>query len=209
MRAAIAATGFFAALGAGGAIAETLAPETCTTLVSEQSLLEAGGAAENLARGPAWAKEHLTQEQIAYVKRLISVREDIAFRCRSFTVVRDPPPPSVAPETAPSPGRKPEALAKTIAAKPASDGMPLPMRRPREAAGEASKQAAGPPPPQSRPDKGGASKSASGPKDAGQASDKPPVKRKTVKAPSGAAKVNDAYVPPPGTTSTFPRPTLN
>ena len=111
------------------AAAEPLEQERCAALAAELALLEGGGAGESILRGPEWAKNNLTPEQINYVRRLITVREDLLFRCRNFEVVRDPPPPSVAPADAPVPSRKP---ALPAAAK--SDGMPLPAR-PERAAG--------------------------------------------------------------------------
>ncbi len=103
---------------------DPLPKDRCEALVAERALLEAGGADENILKGPEWGKAHLTQQQIEYVRRLIAVRENLLFRCREFDIIRDPPPPSIAPAAAPAPGRKP---APPVTTKPA-DGIPPPVR---------------------------------------------------------------------------------
>lgn len=225
------------------AVAEPLPQERCEALIAELQLLEGGGAGDNITRGPEWARQNLAPEQLAYVKRLIEVREAVTFRCRTFAVVREPPPPSVAPADAPSPQRKPEQAAP--ATKPAGEGMPLPERRPDVGAASAGKKQAGdansspepgkrarrtdPPAPTAKPaarDAGAAvavDRVKPGPDkegaDAGQSSEKPssatqqaaPAESAKPKAPTKQrrAKVNDAYVPAPGTESTFPRPSVH
>ena len=112
--------------------AEPLPQERCEALAAELSLLEGGGAGENILKGPEWAKANLKPEQITYVRRLITVRELLLFRCRSYDVVRDPPPPSIAPAAAPVPSRKPPmAVAKP---SPGADGVPPPVRPERQQA---------------------------------------------------------------------------
>ena len=103
---------------------DPLPKDRCEALVAERALLEAGGADENILKGPEWGKAHLTQQQIEYVRRLIAVRENLLFRCREFDIIRDPTPPSIAPAAAPAPGRKP---APPVTTKPA-DGIPPPVR---------------------------------------------------------------------------------
>lgn len=100
----------FVAIGiaSSGLQAEPLPQDKCATLVTERDLLEGGGTAANLEKGADWGRANLTAEQLNYVRRLLAVREALLFRCRSFDVVRAPPPPSVAPESAPLPGRKPD-----------------------------------------------------------------------------------------------------
>lgn len=95
---------------------EPLSPAECEALAAERSLLEGGGAGENIQRGPQWAKDNLTPEQITYIRRLIEVREGLLFRCPRPEIVEAaaPPPPQFAPEDAPVPGRKPETAAANV-----------------------------------------------------------------------------------------------
>lgn len=114
--------------------AEPLPQERCEALAAELSLLEGGGAGENILKGPEWAKANLKPEQITYVRRLITVRELLLFRCRSYEVVRDPPPPSIAPAAAPVPGRKPQPPKAVAKPSPGADGVPPPVRPERQQA---------------------------------------------------------------------------
>lgn len=104
---AVLFSGAIAPCSVGSALAEPLPKERCAELTAERTLLEGGGAAENLERGPEWAKANLTPEQISYVRRLIAVREDLLFRCQSVELVLDDVAPSWAPANAPVPVRKP------------------------------------------------------------------------------------------------------
>lgn len=106
------------------ASAEPLPKERCQELAAERTLLEGGGAGDNVQRGPEWAKANLTPEQISYVRRLIEVREDLLFRCRTFELADDDSPPSSAPAMAPLPVRKPAAPH----AVKADAGVPPPVR---------------------------------------------------------------------------------
>lgn len=166
--------------------AEPLPQETCEALDRERDLLEGGGAGANIARGAEWGKSNLTPEQVQYVLRLIEVREQIGFRCRTFAVVREPgppAPPATAPDTVPAPDRRPSpaAAAATSAAAPAvakaAIGVPLPERSPPAPAAAATPK----------------------PK-------KPAAKKPGVEAAASPQRRNDAYVPPPGTESTFQVP---
>ena len=121
---AAAAAGILVLGWSSAVSSDPLPKERCEALVAERALLEAGGADENILKGPEWGKAHLSEQQIEYVRRLIAVREDLLFRCREFDVTRDPPPPSAAPAAAPAPGRKP---APPVTTKPA-DGIPPPVR---------------------------------------------------------------------------------
>lgn len=120
------------------AVAEPLPKERCVELAAELKLLEGGGAVENIERGPDWAKANLTPEQINYIRRLIVVREDLQFRCRSFELAVDETPPSAAPADAPLPERKPAAMRTE---KP-EQNMPPPAR-PERAQKKSSDQNAG------------------------------------------------------------------
>lgn len=105
------------------AVAEPLPKDQCESLAAERALLEGGGAGENIVRGPEWGKTNLTSEQIAYIRRLIAVREDLLFRCRTYEPVLEAPPPSSAPADAPVPGRKP-----VTKPAPGKDNVPPPER---------------------------------------------------------------------------------
>lgn len=164
--------------------AEPLPSEACEALDRERDLLEGGGAGANIARGAEWGKGNLTPEQVSYVRRLIEVREQIEFRCRTFAVVREPAPPApppTAPDAVPSPDRRPPQTsdAVTAAGKPAvakaAIGVPIPTR-------------ATPEPATAKPKK-------------------PAVRKPRVEAATPPPRPNDAYVPPPGTESTFQVPT--
>jgi len=106
---AVLCVGVFAPAWVSTVRGEPLPKERCAELAAELSLLEGGGAAENIQRGPEWAKANLTPEQMGYVRRLIAVREDLLFRCRNFAPDEEAPLPSSAPATAPLPVRKPAA----------------------------------------------------------------------------------------------------
>lgn len=129
------------------AAAEPLSPDVCETLRRELAELEAGPAAEHAARGPAWAKDNLSPEQIKVVAHLISVREGVLFRCRRMLVEIDTPPAEIDPEKIPLPVRNsvfeaaaaanppPPAAVVPAAVQPASTttsaSPPLPVERPR------------------------------------------------------------------------------
>lgn len=164
------------------AMAEPLPAEACEALIQERALLEGGGAGENIARGVEWGKTKLTPEQLAYIKRLIIVREDVAFRCRNYDVVREPSPPAAAAAADAKAAEKAAAAAKDAA------GVPPPVRR-RSA--ETSKPAA-------------AKTTATPASDAKPAAKRPakPAKAEAIPRPAK----NDAYVPPEGSESTLKVP---
>lgn len=129
------ALGLAMCLGTVPAFAEPLPKDKCDALAAELSLLEGGGAAENLLRGPEWAKSNLTAEQIGYVRRLIAVREDLAFRCQSTEFAIDPTLTHSAPADAPLPSRKPAPPPQAVKT---GAGVPAPMRPERVEATSAS-----------------------------------------------------------------------
>lgn len=120
-------------------LAEPLPKDECTRLQEEETLLEGGGAAANLERGPDWGKVNLTSEQLKYVARLIEVREMLAFRCRTIIVKAEPsraPPLPMAPDAAPTPDRNP--MPKTASAAKSDQGAPPPPSRADEVAASVS-----------------------------------------------------------------------
>ena len=112
--------------------AEPLPDERCQALRDELPLLEGGGAGENFRKGPEWGKANLSPKQLSYVRRLMTVRENLFFRCRTFDVVRNPPPRSYAPGAAPLPERRPPPPPGAIIAKASADVVPSPVRPDRD-----------------------------------------------------------------------------
>lgn len=86
----MAALAAAALLGAGvSAHGEPLQPEACETLKAEQARLEGLGVGQDLLRGPEQAKKGgLTPTRLKEIERLVTVIEQIAFRCPR------PPPPA-------------------------------------------------------------------------------------------------------------------
>jgi hypothetical protein len=86
----LAALAAAALLGAGvSAHGEPLQPEACETLKAEQARLEGLGVGQDLLRGPEQAKKGgLTPTRLKEIERLVTVIEQIAFRCP-----RPPPAP--------------------------------------------------------------------------------------------------------------------
>lgn len=113
--------------GASNAVAEPLTPEACEALKVERTKLEAAGVGHDLRRGPDWGRTRLTAARLGEVMRLISVTEQIAFRCRK-------PPEEVkaggeATESAvtgsgvPHPVRKPTPAGKNVTSEGTSANM--------------------------------------------------------------------------------------
>lgn len=112
------------------AAADPLDPATCTGLTQEREQLIAKGAKDDMDRGPVWAKENnLGQDRLANVQRLMTVEEQLSFRCDKLVTARpamlQPPEPAVKPEApavsgekATTPSTTPEKPAKPVAAQP-------------------------------------------------------------------------------------------
>lgn len=82
----LAAVAVFTVACAGSRVAgEPLQQEACDALKAEQAKLEAAGVGNDLRRGADWGRTNLAAARIGEVLRLITVTEQIAFRC--------PPPP--------------------------------------------------------------------------------------------------------------------
>ncbi|MEW5963282.1 MAG: hypothetical protein AB1749_06925, partial [Pseudomonadota bacterium] len=79
---------------------EPLQPEACDSLKAEQSRLEGLGVGQDLRRGPEQAQRSLTPARLKEVERLITVIEQIQFRCPR------PPPAAPAEAKAGTPGAK-------------------------------------------------------------------------------------------------------
>ena len=82
--------------------------ETCDKLVQQEAELERLGVRNALAKGPQWAKQNLSSDQIELVRRLIEIEEQVAFRCLrtkplpASSLVAQPPPPPPAPARPPA-----------------------------------------------------------------------------------------------------------
>lgn len=86
-------------VAASQSAAAPLDPQTCATLKSERSTLVAAGAKSDMERGPAQAKATLTPERLQKVERLITIEEQLSFRCDDLVTARpqikEPPKPQV------------------------------------------------------------------------------------------------------------------
>ncbi len=85
---AICVLGFCLAVLSGGSFAQARAQvptlldgETCRTLLGERDRLVETGAETHLKRGPEWAQQNLTPQQIGRVGALIKLDEQLKFRC--------------------------------------------------------------------------------------------------------------------------------
>jgi hypothetical protein len=90
------------------AVAAPLDPEACATLKSEYDGLVAGGAKSDKDRGPEWAKANLAPDRLGKVERLITVGEQLSFRCgqqvTANPVIKELPKPEGASEGPPGKG---------------------------------------------------------------------------------------------------------
>jgi hypothetical protein len=141
--------GGLALASAGQSLAAPLDPEVCGKLKEEQSQLVAAGAKANMERGPDWARANLARGQIKQIERLLSIEEQLAFRCPppkpplERAENQQPPvaagaqpasdqPPGASPPKASGPQPKPKT---PIAARDAGQSKPQPakktMRRPK------------------------------------------------------------------------------
>ncbi|MGD9784933.1 MAG: hypothetical protein AB7E80_12185 [Hyphomicrobiaceae bacterium] len=173
------------------AFASPLTDTECDKLESEKSLLEGGGAQANLERGPDWAKINLTTDQVRYIERLIGVKEQLLFRCRSIVVIPEKHKLPVSPDAAPAPERKPETAETAAPGQPPPPAaeVPAPVRKPSASvttapAGEAAPEA------KSKPvRKAAAARSASGAVEPDSAE---PGTEKRARAKKTRKPVNDA-----------------
>lgn len=111
--------------------AEQLPEERCQALRDELPILEGGGAGENFRKGSEWGKANLSPEQLRYVQRLLTVRENLLFRCRTFDVVRNSRPRSYAPGAAPLPEKRQPPPPGAVVAR--AGDVPVPVRPSRGA----------------------------------------------------------------------------
>lgn len=108
--------------GASHATAAPLEPEACATLKTELQGLVAGGAKSDMDRGPEWAKTNLAPDRLAKIERLITVEEQLSFRCGELLTARP-----IITEPPKTEGDKPGATAAGLSA---SDAGPSAGERP-------------------------------------------------------------------------------
>jgi hypothetical protein len=104
----------FLVLAAVPSWAAPMQPEECLRSQTEQAALVASGTADDMARGPEWAKDNLSSDRLERVKRWIELEEQILFRC---------PPP------APPPGEA-KTAAQAEEQRPRKK-IPLPHKKPK------------------------------------------------------------------------------
>jgi hypothetical protein len=79
----ICLTVFALAVMARAAHAKPLDKEACDTLQAEKLSLVVLGIDKEMAKGPDWAKANLAPARLDMVKRLLTVNEQMKFRCPS------------------------------------------------------------------------------------------------------------------------------
>lgn len=75
-------------LAAAPALAAPLGPEACATLKTEYDGLVASGAKSDMDRGPEWAKANLAPDRLGKIERLMTVGEQLSFRCGDQVTAR-------------------------------------------------------------------------------------------------------------------------
>ncbi len=208
--------------------AEILDKETCDQLKDELSKLEATGVRADMDRGAEWGKANLAPPRLGQIQRLMSIDEQLMFRCRTAKLPKDleaaidaalkPPAPAPAPAApaapaapdgeagAAAPVGQPAGAAPTRAevngdAKPASKPDAKPAVRQESKPRPSAKPKAAQPVTVAPPATPGAEK-AGETGDSAEPAPKPAKKPKRVAKP----KADDAFRPPPGTESLLQAP---
>lgn len=86
------------AAAGGGVRAEKLDPAACEALRGEQAGLVAAGVRRDMERGPEWARANLGRDRLQQIAKLMSVDEQLIFRCATLH-----PRPAPTAETATTP----------------------------------------------------------------------------------------------------------
>lgn len=110
--------------------AASLDRDTCNRLKTEQDGLEKAGIRAVMAKGPEWAKENLTPDKLAEVRRTIELDEQLLFRCAGKPLVVLPPeadPAASPPE--PIEGGKEEGKKPAVPAEPKAPEKTPPQRK--------------------------------------------------------------------------------
>lgn len=100
--------------------ASPLDPDDCKSLKSDYEKLVESGAKSDMEKGADWAKANLKPDRLKEIARLITVEEQLSFRCGQ--IVTAPPMMNDMPE---------ERGAKTNAAGKRLSRIPLPEKRPK------------------------------------------------------------------------------
>ena len=181
-----------AVLGAADAArAEPLSKETCDTLKFEQETIVAAGVKDDMAKGPEWAKAHLSRDKLGQIRRWIELEEQLSFRCGLAKVRITLPPDEEATGQGPDGQAQPaQPAAAQPAAAPADPPAAKPKPKPKPAAKPAAEQpaAAASPPAAAQPS------APTTPKAAAPTAETP----KAAPKPKPKPKADDAFRPPAG-----------
>lgn len=88
---------FALTLAAGPAASAPLDPQACKDLNTERDAMVGAGLKSDMDRGPEWAKANLAPDRLKQIERLISVEEQLSFRCGQLVTaspqIKEPPKP--------------------------------------------------------------------------------------------------------------------
>lgn len=107
-------------LAAPAAWATQLQPEDCKSLKSEYESLVEAGAKSDMDKGVEWARTNLKPDRLKEIARLITVEEQLSFRCGQ--IVTASPLMSSPPK---------DRTAKTNARGQRLSRIPLPVKKPK------------------------------------------------------------------------------
>lgn len=106
-------------LASGGSRAERLDASACDGLRGEQARLVSAGARRDMERGPEWARANLGRDRLDQIAKLMSVDEQLIFRC---TVLQ--PHPAAVEASGPVPAKSKTKHAKAADGDTPSEGKP-------------------------------------------------------------------------------------
>lgn len=121
-------------LAAGSAMAAPLPPEACSALKQEYQSLVSAGAKGDMDRGAAWAKANLAPDRLGKIERLISVEEQLSFRCDEQLTARPvikelPKPEGEKTAAAQAQPNQPAAFESVGSPKGVASNIPPPKRK--------------------------------------------------------------------------------
>jgi len=168
----------------------------CEQLQIQHDALRAEGAADDMARGPEWARANLSEDRLRRVGMLLEVEEKLNFRC-GLAKITLPTTIEGGEEELPGPGEATiEGSGSTIVLPqkaPPSPGRPAAATTAAAPKARATNPAAA----KQQPAKKAAPAQAAGKGAAPAAATNPPKKAPAKKKPQ--PKADDAYRPPPRT----------
>lgn len=174
-------------LAAGAAPAAKLDKAICDDLKIEQGLLQQKGVAADMAKGPEWGKT-LGRERLKEIERLITVEEQLSFRCpqpkKPLAPGEDDDGSLAAASAKGAKATKAAALPKVVKPRPKAETFDEGAQPAAPAAKKVAKPAPAPAAPATSSDE--APKKAAAPK------------------PKPKPKVDDAYSPPPSQAANSP-----